>query len=386
MFKVLTLNKISKKGLKQLPKDFVVSDDIKDPDAILVRSANLHDMEIPRSVKFIGRAGAGTNNIPIERCSKEGIVVCNTPGANANAVKELVAAGLLLSSRKLIDGIDWVKNQDGEEIDKKVEKNKSMFAGPELKGKRLGVIGLGAIGVLVANMAEQLGMRVYGFDPYISIDNAWGLSSRVKRSKSVEKIFENCDYVTIHIPFMEETKNYVNEELLALPKKGLRLLNFARGGLVDNEALKKAIEEGKVKSYITDFPSEDLLGVENVIAVPHLGASTPESEENCAVMIVDEMVNYLTQGNIINSVNYPDLDMGVIDTVGRITICHHNIPNMIAQTTAILAQDNINIANLSNTSRGELAYTIIDTDSPVSQKVKEDLYKISGVTRVRILK
>lgn len=386
-YKVLTLNKISKKGLKLLPENFEVGDNIKDPDAILVRSANLHDVEIPKTVKFIGRAGAGVNNIPIDQCSEAGIVVCNTPGANANAVKELVAAGLLMSSRKIMDGIEWVENleEDTPDIAKAVEKGKSQFAGPELAGKKLGVIGLGAIGVLVANMAVDLGMRVYGFDPYLSIENAWGLSRKVKRAKSLEGIFKNCDYVTLHLPYNDSTKNTVNEDLLA-EADGLRLLNFARGGLVDNAALRAALEDGRVIEYITDFPSEETVDLPNTINIPHLGASTPESEENCAVMAVTELVNYLDEGNIQHSVNYPDLDLGPMDCVGRITICHHNVPNMIAQVTTILAKDQINIANMANKNRGNYAYTMIDVDSPVTQRVKEDLYKIKGVTRVRILK
>lgn len=388
MFKVLVLNNISDKGLNLLSDNYEVGTDIKDPDAILVRSADMHNLEIPRSVKFVGRAGAGVNNIPIDKCSEEGIVVCNTPGANANAVREIVMAGLLLASRKIIQGINWINNVDPTEVDveKLVESNKSDYTGPELKGKKLGVIGLGKIGVLVANAAVDMGMKVYGFDPYISIDNAWGLSSKVKRAKNVEKVFENVDYVTLHMPYMEETKNYINEEVLQNAKDGIRILNFARGGLVNNEAIKKAIKEGKVSTYVTDFPNKNLVGVENIITIPHLGASTPESEENCAEMIVEEMMQYLENGNIINSVNYPDVDMGKIDTTGRITINHHNVPNMIAQVTAILAKDDINISNLTNANKGKYAYTLINTDSPVSLKVKEDLYKIKGVTRVRILK
>ncbi|MGI6108366.1 MAG: phosphoglycerate dehydrogenase [Eubacteriaceae bacterium] len=386
-YKVLTLNKISKKGLKLLPDNFEVGDNIENPDAILVRSANLHDMDIPRSVKFIGRAGAGVNNIPLEKCAESGIVVCNTPGANANAVKEIVAAGLLMSSRKLTQGVDWAKGlKDGDaDVAKAVEKGKSQFAGPELAGKKLGIVGLGAVGVLVANMAVDLGMRVYGYDPYISIENAWGLSRKVKRAKSLEGVFSNCDYVTLHLPYMEETKNTVNAELLS-QAKGIRLLNFARGGLVDNAALKDALEDGRVAAYVTDFPSEETLDLPNTINIPHLGASTPESEENCAVMAVQEMIDYLTEGNIIHSVNYPDVDMGRMDNVGRITICHHNVPNMIAQVTTILGNDNINISDMTNKNRGNFAYTMIDVDSPIVQKVKDDLYKIKGVTRVRILK
>ncbi len=388
MFKVLTLNKISKKGLRLLPDNFEVGDNIQDPDAILVRSASLHDMEIPRSVKFIGRAGAGVNNIPLEKCAEQGIVVCNTPGANANAVKELVVGGLVMASRRIPQGIEWAGTLAEDElgVSKAVEKGKSNFAGPELYGKKIGIIGLGAIGVLVANMAVDLGMKVYGYDPYISIENAWGMSRKVKRSKSIEKVFENCDYVTLHLPYMEETKNTVDAELLAGAKRGIRILNLARGGLVDNEAMKKALEDGIVSTYVTDFPDEDTLTMPNTINIPHLGASTPESEENCACMAVEEMVSYLTEGNIIHSVNYPDLDMGPMDNIGRITINHHNVPNMIAQVTSILARDNINISDMINKNRGDFAYTVIDVDSPINLQVKEDLYKIEGVTRVRILK
>ncbi len=388
MFKVLLLNKISKKGLKQVSKDqFEFSTDCKDPDAILVRSADLHDYDIPRSVKFIGRAGAGVNNIPIEECSKRGIVVCNTPGANANAVKELVLVGLLLSSRRIMSGIEWVKSLNGSDnVEELVEAEKSEYTGPELKGKRIGVIGLGKIGILVANMAIALGMKVYGFDTSLSVDNALGLSNQVNIAKSVEKLMEKCDYVTLHIPYLDSTKNFVNEELLSHSKPGQKILNFARGGLVDNEAMIKALKDGRISRYITDFPSEDLIGLKNVVAIPHLGASTPESEINCARMVVNECREYLELGNIFNSVNYPDIDDGLIETTGRITINHRNIPNMIAQVTKILGKNNINIANLSNLNRGEYAYTVINTDSPVGLDIKEDLYKIDGVTRVRILK
>lgn len=387
-YNIKTLNNISKKGLKELTDEYIVADDVQNPDAVLVRSAKMHDMEFPESLKFIGRAGAGVNNIPLERCSEEGIVVCNSPGANANAVKELVAMGMLISSRKVVDGIEWaksLKDQDGD-VAAAVEKGKKAFAGPELYGKKMGVIGLGAIGVLVANMAVDFGMKVYGFDPFISIKHAWGLSRKVKRSSSLEAIFKNCDYISIHIPYMEETKNYVNADLLAVCKPELRLMNFARGGLIDNEALAKALEEDRLAAYVCDFPSEETMKMKNAINVPHLGASTPESEENCATMAVDSMRQFLENGNIVNSVNYPDCNMGECSSAHRITVAHKNIPNMIGQITAILAKDNINISDMTNKNKGKYAYTMIDVDSDVNEKVKNDLCGIDGVTRVRFIK
>lgn len=387
-YKVQTLNNISKKGLKLLGENYTVLDQPENPDAILVRSFKMHDMDIPESVKFIGRAGAGVNNIPLEKCSEKGIVVCNSPGANANAVKELVAAGMLLSSRKVVEGVEWAKTlaDKGDEVPALVEKGKSDFGGPELYGKKMGVIGLGAIGVLVANMAVDFGMKVYGFDPFISIDNAWGLSRKVRRAASKEEIFKNCDYISLHIPFMEQTKDYVNADLLKNTKEGLRLLNFARGGLVNYDALEAAIEEGIVASYVADFPNERLLKMKNVINIPHLGASTPESEENCADMVIDSLKEYLENGNIINSVNYPDCNMGVCLTANRITVNHANIPKMLGKITTILADNDINISDMSNKNRGLWAYTLIDVDSNVGEKVKIALENIEGVTRVRILK
>ncbi|MGV8906316.1 MAG: phosphoglycerate dehydrogenase [Acetobacterium sp.] len=387
-YKVQTLNNISKKGLKLLGEKYTVLDQPENPDAILLRSYKMHDMDIPASVKFIGRAGAGVNNIPLEKCSEQGIVVCNSPGANANAVKELVIAGMLMSSRKVNDGVAWAKTlaDKGEEVPALVEKGKSAFGGPELYGKKMGVIGLGAIGVLVANMAVDFGMKVYGFDPFISIDHAWGLSRKVKRATSKEEIFKNCDYISLHIPFMDETKDYVNTNLLKETKKGLRLLNFARGGLVNYDALEAAIEEGIVDSYITDFPNERLLKMKNVINIPHLGASTPESEENCAEMVIYSLKEYLENGNIINSVNYPDCDAGVCESINRITVNHANVPNMIGQITKILADNDINIAIMTNKNRGSWAYTMIDVDSNVGEEVKSALENIKSVTRVRIIK
>ncbi|MDD4509080.1 MAG: phosphoglycerate dehydrogenase [Eubacteriaceae bacterium] len=386
-YNIKTLNNISKTGLKQLTSDYTVKDDTENPDALLVRSAKLHDMDFPKSVKFIGRAGAGVNNIPLERCAEEGIVVCNSPGANANAVKELVVMGMLISSRKVVDGIEWTKGLKDQDVDvaAAVEKGKKAYKGPELYKKKMGVIGLGAIGVLVANMAVDFGMKVYGFDPFISIKHAWGLSRKVKRSSSLEAIFKNCDYISIHIPYMKETENYINADLLNNCKPTLRLMNFARGGLVDNKALAKALEEDKLAAYVCDFPCEETLQMKNAINIPHLGASTPESENNCAVMAVNEMREFLENGNILNSVNYPDCNMGVCNSVHRITVAHKNIPNMIGQITAILAKDNINISDMTNKNKGAYAYTMIDVDSEVDAKVKGDLKGIAGVTRVRVL-
>ncbi len=387
-YTVQTLNNISKKGLKLLTDDYTISDETANADAVLVRSAKMHDMEIPETVKFIGRAGAGVNNIPLDQCSEQGIVVCNSPGANANAVKELVALGMLMSSRKVVNGIQWTKELDTEagDVAAAVEKGKNAFAGPELYGKKMGVIGLGAIGVLVANMAVDFGMKVYGFDPFISIKHAWGLSRKVKRSSSIEAVFKNCDYISLHIPYMEATKGMVNADLLVDTKKELRLLNFARGGLVDDAALAQALENETMAAYVVDFPNEATLKMKNVINIPHLGASTPESEENCARMAVEEMREYLENGNIVNSVNYPDCSMGEKGDGIRITVNHKNIPNMISQITAVLAKDNINISDMTNKNRGDWAYTMIDVDGAVADAVKDDLKNIEGVTRVRILK
>ena len=387
-YNIKTLNNISKRGLKQLDQNYMVTDEVAEPDAILVRSAKMHEMDLPKSVKFIGRAGAGVNNIPLDKYSEQGIVVCNSPGANANAVKELVGLGMLMSSRKVVDGVNWAKtllDQEGD-VGAAVEKGKNQFAGPELYGKKMGIIGLGAIGVLVANMAVDFGMRVYGFDPFISIQHAWGLSRKVKRTLDVETIFKNCDYISLHIPLMEDTKGFVNSDLLEMAKPSLRLLNFARGGLVDDAAIIEALENDKVAAYVTDFPTRTTLDAKNVINIPHLGASTPESEENCAIMAVDSMMEYLEKGNIVNSVNYPDCSLGEIDSVERITVNHKNIPTMISQITTLLAEENINISNMANKNRGAWAYTMIDTDNEVSLEVVKKLEDIDGVTKVRILK
>lgn len=386
-YEVQTLNNISKRGLRLLDENYNVSDDTAKPDAILVRSAKLHELEFPETLKFIGRAGAGVNNIPLERCSEAGVVVCNSPGANANAVKEIVGCGLLMASRDILGGVEWAKgllNEEGD-VGALVEKGKSAFAGPELYGKKIGIIGLGAIGVLVANMAVDFGMKVYGYDPFISIKHAWGLSRKVKRASSKEAVFKNCDYISLHIPVTDETKNYVDAEILAVTKPGLRLMNFARGGLVNNEALAAALEDGTVAKYVLDFPSAETLKMKNVINIPHLGASTPESEENCAVMAVDSMKAFLENGDIINSVNYPDCVMGALNSKCRLTVAHRNVPKMISQITSILADGQVNISDMKNTNKGDYAYTMIDVDSDLTDEVKAELKAIDGVTRVRII-
>ena len=385
----MTLNKISPVGLEKLPaKDFVVGDNVENPDGIILRSYEMHDMEIPENVKCVARAGAGTNNIPIDKCSEKGIVVFNTPGANANAVKELVLTGILISSRKVVEGIEWTNSLKGkEDVDKLVEKGKSQFTGPEIKGKKLGVIGLGAIGILVANAAVALGMEVYGYDPYLSVDAAWSLLSTVTKADSVEAIVRDCDYITVHVPLNASTKKMFNDELFAVMKKGARLLNFARGGLVDNAALKKALEEGIVDKYITDFPDAEVLNLDNVIAIPHLGASTPESEENCAEMAAVELKAYLKYGTITNSVNFPNCTVMYTGNA-RVTVAHRNIPNMIGNITAVLAKENLNISNMINTSKGDWAYTLIDLDSLQGKnaEIVKEIGKIDGVVNVRIVR
>ena len=389
MFNIMTLNKISPVGLEKLPaKDFVVGDNVENPDGIILRSYEMHDMEIPENVKCVARAGAGTNNIPIDKCSEKGIVVFNTPGANANAVKELVLTGILISSRKVVEGIEWTNSLKGkEDVDKLVEKGKSQFTGPEIKGKKLGVIGLGAIGILVANAAVALGMEVYGYDPYLSVDAAWSLLSTVTKADSVEAIVRDCDYITVHVPLNASTKKMFNDELFAVMKKGARLLNFARGGLVDNAALKKALEEGIVDKYITDFPDAEVLNLDNVIAIPHLGASTPESEENCAEMAAVELKAYLKYGTITNSVNFPNCTVMYTGNA-RVTVAHRNIPNMIGNITAVLAKENLNISNMINTSKGDWAYTLIDLDSLQGKnaEIVKEIGKIDGVVNVRIVR
>lgn len=387
MFKIQTLNNISEKGLELLPKDtYEVANDCANPEGILVRSAKMHGMEFPPSLKAIARAGAGVNNIPVDECSEKGIVVFNTPGANANGVKELVLAGLLLSSRKIVEGIQWTKSLKGkgDEVPKLVEKGKGEFAGPEILGKKLGVIGLGAIGVLVANAANSLGMDVQGYDPYMSIDAAWGLSRDVHRVVNLDSLLAECDYITIHVPLLEETKNMLNKDKFALMKKGVRILNFSRGELVNNTDLIEAIKDGIVAAYVTDFPSEELIDVENVITIPHLGASTPESEDNCAMMAVQQLRNYLEHGNIKNSVNFPDCEM-TRTTNYRTVVAHRNIRNMVGQITTILAHADINIMDMMNKSKKEWAYTMIDSDKKVEEDIVEKIKAIDGVVAVRTL-
>ncbi len=387
MYKYHCLNPVSDVGLEQFTEEYVPVSTMEKADAVLVRSAVMHDMEFTPDLKVIARAGAGVNNIPLERCAEEGIVVFNTPGANANGVKELVIAGMLLASRDIIGGINWVQeNEEDGNIAKDAEKAKKAFAGCELEGKKLGVIGLGAIGVLVANAATALGMDVYGYDPYVSVDSAWRLSRSIHHAKTVDELYGDCDYITIHVPAIESTKGMIDKDAIGLMKKGVVVLNFARNVLVDEEAMVDALVSGHVKHYVSDFPTPVTAGVKGAIVIPHLGASTEESEDNCAKMAVKELRNYLENGNIKNSANYPDCDMGMRGDNTRILLLHRNVPNMIGQFTKILANDNMNIADLTNKSKGKYAYTMIDVDSPVSDKVAEELSAVKEVLRVRIIK
>lgn len=347
----------------------------------------MHDMELPETVSAIARAGAGVNNIPISDCAEKGIVVFNTPGANANGVKELVLAGMLLASRDIVGGIEWVaKEKDKQDIDKLAEKQKKQFAGCEIMGKKLGIIGLGAIGAMVANAASALGMEVYGYDPYLSIDAAWNLSRTIKHIKNLDEIYTQCDYITIHVPLLDSTKQMINKEAFSKMKDGVVLLNFARDLLVDENALIDALESGKVKKYVTDFANHTVAGREGILVTPHLGASTEESEENCAVMAVKELRDFLENGNISHSVNFPDCNMGVCTAVGRLAICHKNVPNMISQFTKILGSEGLNIADMTNKSKGEYAYTLIDLESAASKDALDELKAIKGVSRVRVVK
>ncbi len=381
MYNILTLNKISKAGLSRLGDNYNIADSVENPDAVLVRSAAMHDMELPASLLAIARAGAGVNNIPLEKCTEQGIVVFNTPGANANAVKELVLSALFLSSRKIVEGIEWAKTlKDNADAAKLVEKGKSQFVGPEIKGKTLGVIGLGAIGILVANAAVSLGMDVLGYDPFISVDAAWGLSPKVKHVVSLDEIFENSDYITLHVPLTPDTKGVIGKDNIAKMKDGVRILNFARGDLADNEAVLSAVSDGKIAKYITDFAAPELLDVENVIVTPHLGASTPESEDNCAKMAADEIKDYLENGNIKNSVTLPAVSMARGAGV-RVCVIHKNIPNMISAVTTALA--GANIENMQSKSRKEYAYTILDVTGDFDIAAVE---AIDGIIKVRVIK
>lgn len=386
MYKINCLNPIAQIGLDNLTDNFELTKELNEADAVLVRSASMHDLEVPDSLLAVARAGAGVNNIPLDDFAGKGIVVFNTPGANANGVKELVAAGLLLASRDIVGGVNWVKeNADDENLAKTVEKQKKQYAGNEIKGKKIGVIGLGAIGVLVANMALDLGMKVYGYDPYLSVKSAWQLSSHVKRIQNVEDIFKECDYITMHLPLLDSTKGIINKESIALMKDGVKILNFARGGLVDTASMIEALENGKVGKYVTDFPDPDIAGIKNVVAIPHLGASTEESEDNCAVMAVDQLVEYLEHGNIINSVNFPNCDMGVCQGAGRLAICHKNRANILSHFTTLVGAGGMNIDNMTNKSKGDYAYTILDTTPAPSEEVVQVLKNVRDVIKVRVL-
>ena len=388
MYKIRTLNKISPKGLDLFPRDkYEVASELPDPDAIIVRSFKMHDMEFGDNLKAIARAGAGTNNIPIDRCSEKGIIVFNTPGANANAVKEIVIASLFLASRDIVGGIEWVQSikAEGEKVPALVEKNKSNFAGCEIKGKKLGVVGLGAIGAMVANTALDLGMEVIGYDPYLSVDAAWELSSSVKKATGLETLLSQVDYLSIHVPLLESTKGMFNAEKFAMMKEGIKIINFARGGLVDNNDIIEALSSGKVSCYVTDFPEAELLGIKGVIPIPHLGASTVESEENCAVMAVEQIKEYLENGNIKNSVNFPNAALPKTAGEKRITMAIRNVPNMIGEISSLLAKHNINILDMLNKSKGDLAYNIIDIEGEISDEAIAQLRDIEGVIKVRIL-
>ena len=386
MHKVHYLNPISPKGTALWTEEYQKTENVMEADAVIVRSAAMHDMAFSDNLLAIARAGAGVNNIPLERCAEEGVVVFNTPGANANGVVELAICGMLLGCRDVIGGINWVQSiKDEGDVGKKVEKGKSKFAGMEIAGKRLGVIGLGAIGGPLANAAIKLGMEVYGCDPYISINAAWHLDSRIIPVKTREEIYAQCDIITVHTPLLESTKKMINAEAFSQMKDGVILLNFARDLLVDDDALEAALKSGKVKRYITDFPNDKTASMEGVVAIPHLGASTQESEDNCAMMAVKQVMDYLENGNIINSVNFPACDMGVCTKAGRITILHKNIPNSLSQFTTTVAKENINISDMMNRSKGEYAYTMLDLDGIPSEAVVEALNQIDGVLRVRVI-
>ncbi len=386
-YRYLCLNPIAEAGLDNFTKDYEKTEDPAQADGILVRSASMHEMELPENLLAVARAGAGVNNIPLEKCAEKGIVVFNTPGANANGVKELVIAGMLLASRDIVDGINWVKeNQDDPNVAKAAEKEKKKFAGTEVMGKKLGIIGLGAIGVKVANVARHLGMEVYGYDPYVSVAAAWSLSRDVKHVMDVNEIYEQCDFITIHVPLMDATKGMVNAEAIGRMKDGVILLNFARDLLVDEQAVLDGIASGKIRKYVSDFPNPVTAGKADCIVIPHLGASTEESEENCAVMAVRELKEYLENGTIQHSVNFPDCDMGVCQCASRVAVFHKNIANMIAKFTSVMGWNNINIVNMTNKSRGDVAYTLLDLEAPANESILTQLRTIDGVSRVRVVK
>ena len=386
-YKFACLNNISPIGLKNFTNKYEQVSDIEEANGILVRSASMHDMEFSDSVYAIARAGAGVNNIPLQKCAEKGIVVFNTPGANANGVKELVFAGMLLAARDIAGGVNWVRgNRDMADIAKVAEKEKKKFAGTELMGKKLGIIGLGAIGVLVANAAVALGMDVYGYDPYVSVDSAWHLSRKITHVLNVDDIYKNCDFITVHVPLLDSTKKMIGKDAISMMKKGVILVNMARDLLFDEEAVVAAIDAGRVRAYVSDFPNPTVSGKKGCITTPHLGASTEESEINCAKMAVDELKNYLENGNIRNSVNYPDCDLGVCTAESRIGIFHKNQPSMITQFTQILGASDVNIAGMANKSKKEVAYTLFDFDSPVDKELVQKLAEVRDVYRVRIIK
>ncbi len=382
---ILTLNKISPIGTKEFGTAYTVTDNCDTPDAIMVRSASMHDMEMPESLLAIARAGAGVNNIPIDKCAEQGIVVFNTPGANANAVKELALAALLLASRDIIGGIEWAKTLEGDDVAKQVEKGKSNFAGHEIAKKNLGVIGLGAIGVGVANAANKLDMKVYGYDPYISLKSAWNLSHNINRASNLDEIYEKSDIICIHAPLTEETKHFVNSESIAKMKDGVIIINLSRADLVCDEDMEKALNEGKVAKYITDFPNAKTIKMKNCISIPHLGASTEESEDNCAVMAAHEIIDYLENGNIVNSVNFPAVELPKTNAM-RICIIHKNIPNTLSKISSVISAQSINIANMLNKSKGDFAYTMVDCDTDITAETEKIISDIEGVIRVRVIK
>ncbi len=388
MYKIATLNNISPKGLICFNDKYHITDDINEADGILVRSHTMHDMEFSKNLKAIARAGAGVNNIPLDKCSEAGIVVFNTPGANANAVKELVLAGLLISSRKISSALEWTNTlkDKGDEVEKLIEKGKKQFVGSEIRGKTLAVIGLGAIGVMVANSASALGMKVIGYDPFISVKSALELSRKIELVDKFDDLLGQAHYITLHVPMMDATEKMINKEKFSKMREDVKLLNFARGGIVDEEALLEAIHLGIVDRYVTDFPSARLLGNEKIIPIPHLGASTPESEENCAIMAVDQISDYLENGNITNSVNFPDCTLGECVTAGRIGVLNKNIPNMVGKISNVLGELNINISDMNNRSKGKNAYTLVDVDTKITNSQIEQLRNVDGIIAVRVMK
>ena len=386
MYHYKCMNQIAKTGLDEFSRDYAQVEEMEEADALVVRSAALHDTEFPKNLKAIARAGAGVNNIPLGKCAEEGIVVFNTPGANANAVKELVLAGLLLAARDIIGGANWVQSERmNEEISSLTEKQKKQFAGHEIEGKKLGIIGLGAIGVKVANAAVHLGMEVLGYDPYISVEAAWNLSRSIRHITNVDEIYKECDYITVHVPLLDSTRKMINAEAIDKMKDGVVLLNFARDLLVDEDAVVLALKKGKIKRYVSDFPNPVTAGAKGTIVLPHLGASTEEAEENCARMAVKELREFLEYGNIRNSVNYPACDMGVPAYPARIAVCHKNVKNMLSQFTTILGEENYNIGNMTNKSRGDYAYSMFDLETAASPRLVSRLEAIDGVLKVRVI-